>query len=297
MAIAKKTTAKSSTSKAAPMVESKSAVSAPRVNPAPRTSMNTDLMDSKYSLRSTIVFINQNFALIVLFILFFVGGFLVGSLWTENQMLRSGAGKGTGVAQAPTAPTQPGEEVKPPVENVPPVTDADHIQGNKNAKVVLVEYSDFECPFCARFHPTMEQVKAEFGDDVAWVYRHFPLTIHPNAQKAAEASECVAKYAGNDAFWKFADGAAEEVTATNTLSDDAITSIAESTGVNMNSFQTCLDTGEMTQVVKDSMSGGLAAGINGTPGTIIVTKDGGQELISGALPVELVKTTIENYLK
>lgn len=87
---------------------------------------------------------------------------------------------------------------------VAPVTADDHIIGDINSPVILIEYSDLECPFCQRFHPTMEQVMTEYEGQVAWVYRHFPLDgLHPNARKAAEASECVASIAGNNAFWEY----------------------------------------------------------------------------------------------
>jgi protein-disulfide isomerase len=91
-------------------------------------------------------------------------------------------------------------------DNVNPVTESDHIKGNPTADIVIVEYSDFDCPFCGRFHATLEQIVAN-NDDVAWVYRHFPLAqLHPNAAAVAAAAECVAKLNGNDAFWTFADG-------------------------------------------------------------------------------------------
>lgn len=90
-------------------------------------------------------------------------------------------------------------------DNVPPVTDDDHIFGDKDAPVKIVEYSDFECPFCASVHPTLKQLVVDYDGDVAWVYRHYPLDFHPNAQPAAEASECIAELGGNDEFWEFSD--------------------------------------------------------------------------------------------
>lgn len=91
------------------------------------------------------------------------------------------------------------------VANIPAVSADDHYRGNKDAKIVLVEYSDHECPFCEMFHPTMTQLLDEYGDDVAWVYRNYPLSFHTFAQKAAEAAECVADIGGNDAYWEYTD--------------------------------------------------------------------------------------------
>jgi hypothetical protein len=90
---------------------------------------------------------------------------------------------------------------------VTPVESGEHILGNPTtAQVTIIEYSDFECPFCARFHPTLKKIVTESNGNVAWVYRQFPLVqIHQNAFERAVASECVAKIKGNDAFWKYAD--------------------------------------------------------------------------------------------
>lgn len=89
------------------------------------------------------------------------------------------------------------------VENV---NTNDHILGSLDSEVVIIEYSDFECPFCAKFHPTIKRIVEESNGKIAWVYRHLPLTqIHQHAMERAIASECVTKIKGNDAFWKYAD--------------------------------------------------------------------------------------------
>lgn len=91
---------------------------------------------------------------------------------------------------------------------VNPVTPNEHIKGNPNAEVFVIEYSDPECPFCKRFHETMKSVMQEYGDTgkVAWVYRHFPLdALHTKARKEAEAFECAAELGGNVKFWEYAD--------------------------------------------------------------------------------------------
>ncbi|MFH1610573.1 MAG: DsbA family protein, partial [Patescibacteria group bacterium] len=83
------------------------------------------------------------------------------------------------------------------------VKSTDHVRGNKDAKITIVEYSDFQCPYCSSFHTTMQQVMQVYPNDVKWVYRHFPLdSIHPVARKAAEASECAAD---QGKFWEYTD--------------------------------------------------------------------------------------------
>ncbi len=254
-----------------------------------------------FSLSSFISLLSNNFALIFIVGLFFVGGFFSGSLWTENQLLKAG-GTGAKVAAQPAAagdaaanePTGPTEDT---LKTMPEVTDADHVRGNKNAKITLVEYSDFECPFCGRFHPTMNQIMKDYGDKVRWVYRQYPLSFHPNAQKGAEGSECVAKLGGNDAFWKYADSVFAENEKSGAITPETITKGAEAAGVNMDSFKTCLDSGEMAQKVKDQQDAGSTAGVSGTPGTILVTDDGQYEFISGAVPLASIKATIDGYLE
>lgn len=182
---------------------------------------------------------------------------------------------------APTAPSG-GEQVgELAVANAD-----DHVRGNLNkAKVVLVEYSDFECPFCNRHHPTMQQIMDDYGDDVAWVWRHFPLSFHQNAQKAAEASECAAD---QGEFWAMADALTENY---DRLSDSLYTQLAEEIGLNMNRFQTCLDSGEKAEDVRADMQTGATAGVSGTPATFV-----NGQLVSGAVPYTSFQQIIDAEL-
>ncbi len=251
---------------------------------------------SPYSFKALVNFMNNNFALIFLFALIFVGGFIIGSLWTEKQMLKNGTNTGAIVKDAdPTVVDEgPTQET---LAQVPKVDKNDHIRGNANAKLTFIEYSDYQCPYCSRFHPTMKQVLDEYGDKVAWVYRHYPLSFHENAQKLGEMGECVAKLGGNEKFWQFSDlfysGYAEDETLAQI--DNALKLVAQ-IGLNQTAVKSCMDSGEMTKKVTDQMAGGTKAGVSGTPGTIVVTKDGKYELIPGALPFEQVKAIVEKYL-
>jgi len=91
-------------------------------------------------------------------------------------------------------------------EAMRPLDENDHVRGNPDAPITIVEYSDLQCPFCKSHHPTLIKISEEFSGQVKWVYRHFPLTsIHAEAFPAAVASECAAELGGEEAFWGFID--------------------------------------------------------------------------------------------
>lgn len=229
--------------------------------------------------------------------MFFTGLFLgiavsavVGLGVTLNLVMGGRAmalGGNTYVApSAPTAPSAPAPVAAGPLK---PVGAEDHVLGAKNAKVTLVEYSDFQCPFCSRHLPSVKQALKDFPNEVNLVYRHYPLSFHPEAQKSAEASECAAKLGGNDAFWKMHD---ELFANQATLSRSLYTELAKKIGLNTANFDKCLDGGEMAAKVNADLNEGTTAGVEGTPATFV-----NGQLISGAVPYSELKAAIQAALK
>jgi protein-disulfide isomerase len=181
-------------------------------------------------------------------------------------------------------------------KNLLPVdAERDHISGNPDAPITLIEYSDFECPFCKRFHPTVEKLIENNQDKLRWVYRHFPLGFHnPGAQKQAEASECVAELKGNDAFWDFSDKI-----YTRTKSNGKgfplknLRPLAEEVGVNGDAFSKCLDSGKMTARVKEDIANGSLLGVSGTPAAFIINQKGETRFVAGALPLQKLQSLVD----
>lgn len=221
----------------------------------------------------------------------------VGLLSGGNFAKSAGATTGTTTIADAQPVAAAAAKTKTPTGKVPEVTDADHIRGNKDAKVTFIEYSDFECPFCKRFEPTMQQMEKEYGDKVKIVYRHYPLSFHANAQKEAEATECANDLGGNDAFWKYHDAILDRTTSGGTgFALDDLVPLAKELGLDESKFQDCLDTGKYAQHVKDDMSGGSAAGITGTPGSILIDAAGNSQLLSGAVPYATIKSALDAAL-
>jgi protein-disulfide isomerase len=174
-----------------------------------------------------------------------------------------------------------------PLADVPPVTSDDHIKGSANAKVTLIEYTDFECPYCFNHKGTTDQIIQDYGDQVRVVFRHYPLSFHANAEKAAEASECAAE---QGKFWEMYDKifAANEA---GTMGVEKWKEEAKNLGLNTKKFNECLDSGKYASEIAAEEEAGLAAGVDGTPATFV-----NGELVSGAVPYEQFKQIIEDYL-
>jgi len=173
----------------------------------------------------------------------------------------------------------------------PVVTKGDHIRGNPDAAITIVEYSDFECPFCGRFHPTVKQAMAEYGDQIRWVYRHFPLTqIHPSAVPSAEASECVAEQKGSEGFWEFADAMFEN--QSQGLTPTLYRETANRIGVNLAQYDDCVATRKYKEKVEAHQAEGVKLGVTGTPGSFVNNTP-----LRGALPYASLKQIIDAELQ
>ena len=216
------------------------------------------------------------------------GALIAGALYMSNAPRGATANAG----QQLELPTGDLEQMKP-------ITNEDHIRGNPDAKVTIVEYSDFECPFCKAFHPTLQQAMQEYGNDIAWVYRQFPLDqLHSKARKEAIASECAAELGGNDAFWKFTDRFFE-LTPSNDKTDigSVLPRIAKEIGLDTAKFASCLASTKYDAHIEDNVQNATVTGGNGTPWSIVVTQSGKKYPLSGAQPYEAVKQLIDLALK
>lgn len=208
--------------------------------------------------------------------------------------------KGSGVAAAKVAGDKQAAELPPPAEvKVDPVSDNDHVRGDRNAAVALIEYSDLECPFCKQFHKTAQRAVDEYDGQVMWVYRHFPLdNLHPKADKEAEAAECAGEIGEADKFWAMVDKIFEVTPSNNGLNLDDLPNLAKEIGIDQNKFQECLDSGKFAQLVEDGYQSGIKAGVTGTPGNILLDiKTGKTRIIPGAVPFEQVKQAIDIMLQ
>lgn len=167
--------------------------------------------------------------------------------------------------------------------------DDDPVLGNKNAPLTIVEFSDFQCPFCARFRTeTFDQIKKQYIDTgkVKFVYRDFPLTsIHPVAQKSAEASECADE---QGKFWEYHD---KIFLNQDLLSLSSLKQWAADLKLDTKKFNECLDSGKYTSEVNNDLKDSAAAGGRGTPYFIV-----GEIPLSGAQPFVAFQQAIESQL-
>jgi protein-disulfide isomerase len=141
-----------------------------------------------------------------------------------------------------------------------PVTQRDHIRGPANAPVTLVEYGDYECPLCGAAYPVIEATREQFGRQLRFVFRHFPLTqIHPMAQPAAESAECAGAHGR---FWEMHEGIYRNQAQ---LSVPLLLTLADALGIGAEEMRDALTTGQYEPKVRADFMSGVRSGVNGTP--------------------------------
>jgi protein-disulfide isomerase len=160
---------------------------------------------------------------------------------------------------------------------VSPIDATDHVFGDPKAAVQMIVYSDFECPFCAKFAETMKKVEENFKDKIVITFRQYPLPIHPQAEKAAEASECAAE---QGKFWEMHDRLFANNIASN-MNVEQYKKDAVDLSLNQEQFNQCLDSGKYAEKVSQQKTDGTKAGATGTP-TIFVNGN----IYPGAYPFE-----------
>ncbi|MCX6788133.1 MAG: thioredoxin domain-containing protein [Candidatus Kaiserbacteria bacterium] len=181
---------------------------------------------------------------------------------------------------------------------VRPVSASDHILGNPAAPVLIVEYSDFDCTYCKDFHETLHQIIANEGASgkVAWVFREFPLSeLHPNAVAHARAAECVAKTAGNDAFWKFAT----TLFKNQPVDPMRYSALASSIGITGDAFAACYASAATSvdaRITADRQNA-FDIGAEGTPYSLILVKGKTPVIMNGGYPYAAVQELVRQALE
>lgn len=220
------------------------------------------------------------------------GSVVVAALFISGAIIAQPSGGNT--AQAGGHGAAPSPDATAKELGLRDISADDHVRGSRDAKVTIIEFSDFECPFCSRLHPTLKRITEDLDGDVAWVYRHFPLSsIHRNATPAAIASECVAEVAGNDSFWQFADTVFENQ---GDLSAAVLERYAVQAGADANVYRSCITRDDVRKEVLVDGSEAQGAGGRGTPFAVVVSENGDAVPFSGAIPYETVRSLVESLL-
>lgn len=170
----------------------------------------------------------------------------------------------------------------------------DHIYGNPNAPISIVEFSDFECPYCRKIHPVLKRLVNESKEQVNWVFRHYPLSFHkPNAQLEAEASECVAHLAENDGFWEFIDALFAQPRRGKRNRDQLIKRAASKVNINPQALEDCIKAGQFKKRVNADENEALAIGLRGTPANILIHHQSKQIRIrQGSATLQILRNDI-----
>lgn len=223
----------------------------------------------------------KNFKLSPSAAILIAGIIIAGAILFTNR-----APQPTTAAVGNAAPTVSGDSIRKP-------SASDHIIGSPDAPIVLVEYSDFQCPYCQVIYPTLKRIVSESKGTIALVYRQFPLTsIHPQANPAANASECIAAQLGNDGFWKYTDTVFSNQAQ---LSAAYSAQLAKQLGADMTKYNQCIANSTYQKNIDADSKEIQSVGGTGTPYIVVLnTKTNKTAIIPGALPYDQAMSVIKS---
>lgn len=158
-----------------------------------------------------------------------------------------------------------------------------HLYGNPKADITLVEFSDFQCPYCSQLHTTLKKIVDESDENINWEYRHFPLPIHKEANISSLFAECISSEENNYVFWKFAETL---MMNQKNINETFLRLSAKAVGADAERIVACVEKQKTQDIINEDIRVAQALGGSGTPFTVIVYTDGTTKAISGALPYE-----------
>ena len=162
------------------------------------------------------------------------------------------------------------------------------VLGKKDAKIQVVAFSDFQCPYCSRGGEVAHELQKKYGSKLVVAFKHYPLPFHQQAIPASEMSECVKKIGGDEKFWKFHDITFKKQ---DKMDNESLLANVKETGVDQAKVKECFDKGEFKELVKADMDYGNKLGVRSTP-TFFVNG----QLVAGALPIEQFSEMVDEEL-
>lgn len=233
----------------------------------------------------------------ILVILLVGAAFLIGSLFTQLKTLQGGKQEEALTAKAEATPTvgeraqaEPGEIVLGG-EDLTEAEKGEAVKGSPNAPITIVEFSEYQCPYCARYvEGTYAQLWEEYGDQIRYIFRDYPLPFHQHAQKTSEAARCAGEQGD---YWGYHDLLFKNQSdwSAQTSIDSTLEGYAGQLGLDAGQFSDCLSQGKFTQAVKDDFAFGQKVGVSGTPSFFI----NGRMLV-GAQPFSAFQAMIQEEL-
>ncbi len=206
--------------------------------------------------------------------------------------------KGTSPSAGAPSAAAPSEEATSVPADVAKLRAEDPVRGNPAADVLVIEYSDSDCPYCARFHETMQTTMSTYGEKVAWAYRYFPLdSLHPNARAEALTLACAYELGGNTSFWPYLDQIMGVTLSPKETSNAALFTFASQHGIDSAALKTCVARSGTDDRVQKGVDEAQKIGAKGTPFSIAVNqKTGKQVVIPGAVDAAYMKQIIDSLL-